>query len=121
MVTNGTEASGSMGDDTPLAVLSDRPRLLYDYFKQIFAQVSNPTVDAIREELVMSLTSRLGPEKNILNPGPKHARMLKLLHPILSNGQLVQNKELDKKDFRSPTLRMLFEAESGIDGFSKDL
>ena len=121
MVTNGTEASGSMGDDTPLAVLSDRPRLLYDYFKQIFAQVSNPPVDAIREELVMSLTSRLGPEKNILNPGPKHARMLKLLHPILSNEQLVQIKELDKKDFRSTTLRMLFEAESGIDGFSKAL
>ena len=121
MVTNGTEASGSMGDDTPLAVLSDRPRLLYDYFKQIFAQVSNPPVDAIREELVMSLTSRLGPEKNILNPGPKHARMLKLLHPILSNEQLVQIKELDKKDFRSITLRMLFEAESGTDGFSKAL
>jgi len=118
MVTNGTEASGSMGDDTPLAVLSDRPRLLYDYFKQIFAQVSNPPVDAIREELVMSLTSRLGPQKNILEPGPSHARMLKLYHPVVSNEELAQIKELDKKGFRSTTLKMLFEAESGIDGLS---
>jgi len=118
MVTNGAEASGSMGNDTPLAVLSNSPRLLYDYFKQIFAQVSNPPVDAIREELVMSLTSRLGPQKNILEPGPSHARMLKLYHPVVSNEELAQIKELDKKGFRSTTLKMLFEAESGIDGLS---
>jgi len=117
MMENGAEAAGSMGNDTPLAVLSDNPRLLYDYFKQIFAQVSNPPVDAIREELVMSLTSRLGHERNILDPGPEHARMLKLDHPILSNEQLEQIKELDKQDFKSATLSMLFEAETGIDGF----
>jgi glycine betaine/proline transport system permease protein len=93
MVENGAEAAGSMGNDTPLAVLSDSPRLLYDYFKQIFAQVSNPPVDAIREELVMSLTSRLGHERNILDPGPEHASMLKLDHPILSNEQLSQIRE----------------------------
>ena len=117
MMENGVEAAGSMGNDTPLAVLSDNPRLLYDYFKQIFAQVSNPPVDAIREELVMSLTSRLGHERNILNPGPEHARMLKLEHPILSNEQLEKIKELDKQDFKSSTLSILFEAETGIDGF----
>ena len=121
MFTNGVEASGSMGDDTPLAVLSDKPRLLYDYFKQIFAQVSNPPVDAIREELVMSLTSRLGSEKNILDPGANHAKMLKLFHPILSNEELAQIKALDKQDFRSKTLSMLFDAASGVEGFSRAL
>jgi glutamate synthase domain-containing protein 2/glutamate synthase domain-containing protein 1/glutamate synthase domain-containing protein 3 len=121
MVENGAEAAGSMGNDTPLAVLSDSPRLLYDYFKQIFAQVSNPPVDAIREELVMSLTSRLGHERNILDPGPEHASMLKLDHPILSNEQLSQIKELDKQDFKSSTLSILFDAETGIEGFTKSL
>ena len=117
MMENGVEAAGSMGNDTPLAVLSDNPRLLYDYFKQIFAQVSNPPVDAIREELVMSLTSRLGHEKNILDPGPEHARMLKLEHPILNNEQLEKIKELNKQDFKSSTLSMLFDTEKGLDGF----
>ena len=118
MVENGAEAAGSMGNDTPLAVLSDSPRLLYDYFKQIFAQVSNPPIDAIREELVMSLTSRLGHERNILDPRPEHARMLKLYHPILSNEQLAQIKELDKQDFYATTLSMLFAAEAGTDGLA---
>ena len=117
MMENGVEAAGSMGNDTPLAVLSDNPRLLYDYFKQIFAQVSNPPVDAIREELVMSLTSRLGHEKNILDPGPEHARMLKLEHPILNNEQLEKIKELNKQDFKSSTLSMLFDTKMGLEGF----
>ncbi|MBC8258439.1 MAG: glutamate synthase large subunit [SAR324 cluster bacterium] len=121
MVVDGVEASGSMGNDTPLAVLSEKPRLLYDYFKQIFAQVSNPPVDAIREELVMSLTSRLGAEKNILEPGASHARMLKLHHPILSNEEFAQIKDLNKKDFSATTLSMLFDKESGVEGFSKAL
>ncbi len=117
MMETGIEAAGSMGNDTPLAVLSDNPRLLYDYFKQIFAQVSNPPVDAIREELVMSLTSRLGHERNILDPGPEHARMLKLEHPILNNEQLEKIKELHNQDFKSSTLKMLFDPETGVDGF----
>ena len=121
MMETGVEASGSMGNDTPLAVLSDNPRLLYDYFKQIFAQVSNPPVDAIREELVMSLTSRLGHERNILDPGPEHARMLKLEHPILSNEQLEKIKELHKKDFKSTTLNILFEPATGVEGFIRSL
>ena len=118
MVTGGAEASGSMGNDTPLAVLSENPRLLFDYFKQIFAQVSNPPVDAIREELVMSLTSRLGPQNNILDPNPTHARMLKLKHPVLDNDQLAQIKALDEKDFKATTLKILFRANEGIEGFS---
>ncbi len=121
MVAEGVEASGSMGNDTPLAVLSDQPRLLYDYFKQIFAQVSNPPVDAIREELVMSLTSRIGPQRNILDPGPKHARMLKLHHPILSNEQLAQIKALDNQDFKATTLSMLFAAKTGSEGLANAL
>jgi len=121
MVSEGIEASGSMGNDTPLAVLSENTRLLFDYFKQIFAQVSNPPVDAIREELVMSLTSRLGPQKNILEPSPSHARMLKLKHPVLDNEQLSQIKALNEKDFKSTTLKILFEAEEGVGGFSKSL
>ncbi len=121
MMETGVEAAGSMGNDTPLAVLSDNPRLLYDYFKQIFAQVSNPPVDAIREELVMSLTSRLGHERNILDPGPEHARMLKLEHPILSNEQLEKIKELHKKDFKSSTLNILFEPATGVEGFIRSL
>ena len=121
MVSDGAEASGSMGNDTPLAVLSEKPRLLYDYFKQIFAQVSNPPVDAIREELVMSLTSRLGPQRNILEPGPEHARMLKLDHPILNNEQLAQLKELDINDFYSSTLSILFDVEKGVGGLASAL
>ena len=121
MVSDGAEASGSMGNDTPLAVLSEKPRLLYDYFKQIFAQVSNPPVDAIREELVMSLTSRLGPQRNILEPGPEHARMLKLDHPILKNEQLAQLKELDINDFYSSTLSILFDVEKGVGGLASAL
>jgi len=121
MVSDGAEASGSMGNDTPLAVLSEKPRLLYDYFKQIFAQVSNPPVDAIREELVMSLTSRLGPQRNILEPGPEHARMLKLDHPILNNEQLAQLKELDINGFYSSTLSILFDVEKGVGGLASAL
>ncbi|MEE2599475.1 MAG: glutamate synthase large subunit [SAR324 cluster bacterium] len=121
MVSDGAEASGSMGNDTPLAVLSEKPRLLYDYFKQIFAQVSNPPVDAIREELVMSLTSRLGPQRNILEPGPEHARMLKLDHPILNNEQLAQLKELNINDFYSSTLSILFDVEKGVGGLASAL
>ncbi|HEX6469177.1 MAG TPA: glutamate synthase large subunit [Streptosporangiaceae bacterium] len=88
MAKNGAEPIGSMGTDTPLAVLSGRPRLLYDYFKQLFAQVTNPPLDAIREELVTSLQSTLGPEGNLLDPGPQSCRRLVLPTPILSTDEL---------------------------------
>ena len=77
-----------MGTDTPLAVLSDRPRLLYDYFKQLFAQVTNPPLDAIREELVTSMASTIGPEGNLLEPQPESCRQIKIKYPVISNEEL---------------------------------
>ncbi|MGI5168922.1 glutamate synthase large subunit [Spirillospora sp. CA-253888] len=88
MARTGAEPIGSMGTDTPIAVLSERPRLLFDYFKQLFAQVTNPPLDAIREELVTSLQSTLGPEGNLLEPGPESCRRLVLPTPILDNDEL---------------------------------
>ena len=85
MATNGEEPVGSMGIDTPLACLSDKPQPLFNYFKQLFAQVTNPAIDPIREELVMSLTSYIGTERNILEETPQHCHTLKLPHPILTN------------------------------------
>ncbi|MBF0279315.1 MAG: glutamate synthase large subunit [SAR324 cluster bacterium] len=116
MVVEGTEATGSMGNDAPLAVLSDRPQVLYNYFKQIFAQVSNPAIDSIREELVMSLTSHLGKESNILKPTPQHAHLLKIEHPVLTNTELEQIKELHKEDFKTITFPILFNASDGPSG-----
>jgi glutamate synthase (NADPH/NADH) large chain len=88
MVRNGTEPVASMGDDTPLAVLSRRPRLLYDYFRQLFAQVTNPPLDAIREELITSLSSSVGPEANLLEPGPGSCHQISLRWPVLTNDEL---------------------------------
>src|SRR4029079_18242197 len=88
MAVNGEEAIGSMGTDTPLACLSDKPQPLFNYFKQLFAQVTNPPIDPIREEMVMSLTSYIGNERNILEETPKHCHTLKLEHPILTNWDL---------------------------------
>ena len=121
MIKDGQEATGSMGNDVPLAVLSERPQLLYAYFKQLFAQVSNPPVDAIREELVMSLNSHLGPEKNILQITPKHAALLKLTHPVITNQQLVQIKNLNQPDFKTKTLAMVFNKSEGPAGLEKAL
>jgi glutamate synthase (NADPH/NADH) large chain len=90
MATAGAEAIGSMGTDTPPAVLSERPRLLFDYFSQLFAQVTNPPLDAIREELVTSLWSTLGSEANLLEPGPESCRQIALPHPVLDNDELAK-------------------------------
>ena len=88
MATAGEEPVGSMGTDTSLAVLSNRPRLLYDYFKQLFAQVTNPPLDGIREELVTQIATTIGPEGNLLEPTPEAARQLKLRTPILNNEEV---------------------------------
>src|SRR6186997_3337911 len=85
MANDGVEANGSMGTDTPLAVLSDRPQLLYNYFKQLFAQVTNPPVDAIREEIIMAVDTAIGPEGNLLEPTPASARQITLSSPVLRN------------------------------------
>src|SRR6266850_867674 len=95
MGTDGNEAIGSMGSDTPIAVLSERPQLLYNYFKQLFAQVTNPPVDAIREELIMSTDTSIGPEANMLEPTPECARQIKLSSPILTNEELEKLRHLD--------------------------
>ena len=95
MAETGNEAVGSMGTDTPLAVLSERPRPLFDYFKQLFAQVTNPPVDAIREEIIMASETSVGPEANLLEPGPESCRQLALPSPILSNEQLAKIRALD--------------------------
>ena len=90
MARTGAEPIGSMGDDTPLAVLSDRPQLVYDYFSQLFAQVTNPPLDAIREELVTSLASSTGPEHNLFDPGPASCRQIVLPYPVISNRDLAK-------------------------------
>ena len=95
MASDGHEAVGSMGTDTPLALLSDRPQLLYNYFKQLFAQVTNPPVDAIREALIMSLDTHLGSEENLLDPGPRSARQIRVASPILDGVRMEKLRRLD--------------------------
>ena len=121
MAKNGIEAIGSMGNDTPLAVLSDRPQLLYNYFKQLFAQVTNPPIDAIREELVTSTEVMIGSEQNLLEPRPENCRQIKLKSPIVSNEELEKLRHLNRLYFRSMTLPILFNpAEDGL-GLEKGL
>src|SRR5204863_1725701 len=95
MAETGVEAMGSMGTDTPIAVLSERPQPLYNYFQQLFAQVTNPPVDAIREELIMASDTTIGPEGNLLEPDPECARQLGLRSPILTNDELGRIRALD--------------------------
>ena len=117
MAEKGEEPVGSMGIDTPLACLSDKPQPLFHYFKQLFAQVTNPPIDPIREELVMSLTSYLGTERNLLDETPQHCHTLKLAHPILTNYDLEKLRRLSWGDFLATTLPMLY----GVDGGPKEL
>ena len=116
MAQNGAEPIGSMGTDTALAVLSERPRLLYDYFKQLFAQVTNPPLDAIREELVTDMGSTLGAEGNLLAPGPNSCHHIRIDDPILNDKQLSKIRHLTDPAFRSETLSILFSPKSGSRG-----
>ena len=120
MAASGSEAVGSMGTDTPLAVLSQRPQLLYSYFKQLFAQVTNPPVDGIREELIMSLNTTIGPEANMLEPSAECARQIELESPIITNEQLEKLRYLGESDgpwarngFKSLTISMVYRAAGG--------
>ncbi len=113
MARDGEEATGSMGTDTPLAVLSDKPQLLYNYFHQLFAQVTNPPLDAIREELVTSFVSYLGPEGNLLDETPEHARRFRVDNPILDNADVARIRALRDGPFRAVTLPMLFPPGGG--------
>ncbi len=122
MATTANEAVGSMGTDTPLAVLSERPQQLFNYFKQLFAQVTNPPVDAIREEIVMMSETALGPEANLLEPGPESCRQLALPSPILSNEELERIRALDGVNgLRSMTLPILYNPREDGAGLRKAL
>jgi len=120
MVENAQEPIGSMGCDTPYAVLSQRPQLLYAYFKQLFAQVTNPAIDPIREELVMSLETYLGPEKNILEDSSKHCHKLLVKRPILTNEELEKIRHIKTNNFKSKTISLLFNIQEK-DAFRKKL
>ncbi|MCI0546450.1 MAG: glutamate synthase large subunit [Candidatus Rokubacteria bacterium] len=119
MARAGEEPVGSMGTDTALAVLSNRPRLLYDYFKQLFAQVTNPPLDGIREELVTQIATTIGPEGNLLEPAPGACRQLKLRTPILSNEELARIRHANLPGFRATTIPMLFPAAEGAVGLDR--
>jgi glutamate synthase domain-containing protein 2/glutamate synthase domain-containing protein 3 len=112
MAVNGQEPVGSMGNDTPLAVLSDKPKLLFNYFKQLFAQVTNPAIDPLREGLVMSLMVFTGKKRDFLQESPEHCRQLKLPHPILTNDDLERLRTVNREDFRAATVSALFDADS---------
>ncbi len=116
MGAKGEEPVGSMGTDTPLACLSDRPQPLFNYFKQLFAQVTNPPIDPIREELVMSLISYIGTERNILEETPENCHTLKLPHPLLTNRDLEKLRRVSSGDLLATTLPALFRAEDGEKG-----
>jgi glutamate synthase (ferredoxin) len=113
MCKAGEEPLGSMGTDTPLAALSERPRLLYDYFKQLFAQVTNPPLDAIREELVTSMESTIGPERNLLQPEPESCRQINVRYPIIDNDQLAKLRHIEIDGFKSVTLPMIYDPREG--------
>ncbi|MBF0594433.1 MAG: glutamate synthase large subunit [Candidatus Omnitrophica bacterium] len=118
MVENGEEATGSMGADNPVAVLSNRPQLLFNYFKQLFAQVTNPPVDAIREEIVMAENVYLGSEGNVLAETPEHARRLRLPRPILTNKELEQIAHVNLPGLKAATLPILFSKADGVNALA---
>ncbi|HEY9764473.1 MAG TPA: glutamate synthase large subunit [Trichocoleus sp.] len=121
MARDGVEAVGSMGTDTPLAVLSDRPKLLYDYFQQLFAQVTNPPIDSIREEIITSPETTIGAEQNLLKPEPESCHLIELKTPILSNADLAKLKHVSEGGFKSVTLPMLFNPNEGAAGLESAL
>ena len=121
MARSGVEAIGSMGTDTPLAVLSNRPQLLYNYFKQLFAQVTNPPIDAIREAIVTATRVTVGPERNLLHPVPEAARLVSLPSPVLTNTALARIRSLDTPGLRAATIPILWNPEAGGSGLEEAL
>ncbi len=121
MASNGEEPIGSMGTDTPLACLSDRAQPLFNYFKQMFAQVTNPPIDPIREELVMSLISYIGSERNILDETPSNCHTLKLFDPILTNRDLEKLRRLSREDLLATTIDTLFNVSGGAGAMERAL
>ncbi|MFQ5989354.1 MAG: glutamate synthase large subunit, partial [Candidatus Methylomirabilales bacterium] len=119
MARDGVEPVGSMGTDTPLAVLSNRPQLLYNYFKQLFAQVTNPPIDAMREEIITATETMLGSERNLLVPAPESCRRIELKTPILTNDELEKLRHINIPDFKAVTLPILFTAHEGGPGLER--
>ena len=119
MAQDGIQPLGSMGTDTPLAVLSDQPQLLYNYFKQLFAQVTNPPIDPIREEIITSTVTRIGSESNLLKASGSSARVIRLEHPILTNEEFEKLRHLDQPGFKATTLSLLFKAADGAEGMER--
>ncbi|MEM8549470.1 MAG: glutamate synthase central domain-containing protein, partial [Verrucomicrobiota bacterium] len=121
MANNGVQPIGSMGTDIPLAVLSNKSKLLYDYFKQIFAQVTNPALDSIREELITATETFIGSEGNLLKPGPESCRMIRLHSPLIDNKTLETLRQIDRPGFKAATLKMHFDPKRGGDGLTEAL
>ena len=121
MIVDGKEAIGSMGTDTPLAVLSQRPQLLYNYFKQLFAQVTNPPLDGIREEIVTDTSLSIGKEFNLFDISADHAKKLSIQNPVISNEDLDKIKFIEHQDFKAKTITTLYEVNSGLNGLENAL
>jgi glutamate synthase domain-containing protein 2/glutamate synthase domain-containing protein 1/glutamate synthase domain-containing protein 3 len=121
MGKDGVQPLGSMGTDTPLAVLSNKSQPLYNYFKQLFAQVTNPPIDPIREEIVTSTETMIGAEGNLLNPQPESSRMIKLHYPILTDAELEKLRHINRPGFKCVTLPILFKAAEGVKGLEATL
>ncbi len=119
LVKEGRDPVGSMGNDAALACMSDKSRMIYDYFKQLFAQVTNPAIDSIREEIVMSLQCYIGPEKNILETSEEHAHRLLVPHPIITNEELAALKHIDFRGWTAATLDLTYDKTEGTAGLSK--
>ncbi|NOS68925.1 MAG: glutamate synthase large subunit [Verrucomicrobia bacterium] len=116
MANDGVQPLGSMGTDTPLAVLSQKPQLLYNYFKQLFAQVTNPPIDPIREEIVTSTGTMVGARGGLLQPTPESCALIKLEQPLLTDEQLEKLRQVNRKGFQAVTIPILFKAREGVNG-----
>ncbi|MEM7434292.1 MAG: glutamate synthase large subunit [Myxococcota bacterium] len=116
MIEQKRDPVGSMGNDSALAVLSDQPRLAYDYFKQLFAQVTNPPIDSIREEVIMAVECYIGPEANLLDTTPEHAHRLRVPHPILTNEEVAALKTIDQRGWKSQVIDITWPRSEGPDG-----
>jgi len=121
LVKEGRDPVGSMGNDAALACMSDKSRMIYDYFKQLFAQVTNPAIDSIREEVVMSLQCYIGPEKNLLESTEEHAHRLQLPHPIITNEELAALKNINYRGWTSQTIDITYDKSEGKAGLTKAL
>src|SRR5690606_34513364 len=121
LVAEKRDPIGSMGNDSALACLSDQPRMLYDYFKQLFAQVTNPAIDSIREEIIMSLECYIGPERNLLETTPEHAQRLLIPHPILTNEELAAIQHMQHRGWKTRTIDITYPVEEGVKGLTAAL